>query len=274
MGKKVKKGVCKICGISGEVSYEHVPPKSAFNNNKDFYTARVHPLFEKRNATTFEELTKIDKSKVKKEQGGVGFYSLCKICNNNTGGWYGRSYVDWVKQSAKYFDHLRENNHTSDFNVKLFPLRVIKQIVSMFISINYVGFIKDYPALKSFILQKRNNVFDNRIRVFVYYNLEGSLRYEPNLTLYNIQTSNALYLSEITFPPLGYVMVMNEGEVDNRLLEITRFVNFNYDDEIELNQQMNIMPTHLRVVGDYRTKDEIQKSLDSSNEITSEHNDS
>lgn len=265
MRKKVKIGVCKICGINGEVTYEHVPPKSAFNNNKEFYTARVHPLFEKRNAATFEELTTLDKGKVKKEQGGIGFYSLCRVCNNNTGSWYGRAYVDWVKQSAKYFDHLSEHKYTSSFNVKLFPLRVIKQIVSMFLSINYSGFIKDYPALKSFILQKKSNFFDSRIRIFTYYNLTGSLRYEPNLTLYNIKTSDALYMSEITFPPLGYVMVMNEGKVDDRLLEITGFVNFNYDDEIELNQHMNIMPTHLKVIGDYRTKDEIQKNLDSIN---------
>ena len=274
MGKKVKFGTCKICGNQGEITYEHVPPKSAFNKNNEFYTSRIHPLFENRNATTFEELTTIDKSKVKKEQGGIGFYSLCRVCNNNTGGWYGRAYVDWVKQSAKYFDHLMENGDASIFNVKFFPLRVIKQIVSMFISINYGGFIKDYPILKSFILQKQNKIFDNRIRIFTYYNLEGGLRYEPNLTLYNIKSNNALHLSEITFPPLGFLMVMNDGEVDNRLTEITSFINFNYEDEIELDQKMNIMPTHLRVVGDYRTKDEIQKSLDSSNEITSEYNDS
>ena len=81
----IKRGICKVCGRLSELTYEHIPPKSAFNNNKHFYISLVNPLFENRDAETFEELQRVDPKYVIKKQGGIGFHSLCKSCNTNFG---------------------------------------------------------------------------------------------------------------------------------------------------------------------------------------------
>lgn len=61
--KKVIIGVCRVCLRKSQLTFEHIPPKSAFNNNKYFYTTNVHPLLEKKDAKTFEDLTSFDKKK-------------------------------------------------------------------------------------------------------------------------------------------------------------------------------------------------------------------
>jgi hypothetical protein len=259
--KSVTKGTCKVCGRVSELTYEHIPPKSAFNNNRHFYVSHVNPLFENRDAETFEELQRIDPKHIEKKQGGIGFYSLCKNCNTNFGTWYVRAYSDWIKQSINFFQFRLQNPH-DDFVVKIYPLRVLKQIVAMFFTLNYRDFYKEYPILKRYLLSKDNIEIDPRIRIFSYFNIQGVLRYEPHRTILDLNIGdNPAHLSEITFPPLGYVMLMNDGDVDKRLHEITYFSTFKYDDEIEIIQNFNTLPTTIGMAGDYRTKEEVEETL-------------
>lgn len=253
------KGYCRACGRLTELTFEHIPPKSAFNNNRYFYTTHIHPLLEKREATTFEELTHYDKSKLKKGQGGIGYYSLCKICNNNFGTWYVRSYTNWITQSSKYF-LIETEEERARFMVKLKPLNVFKQIIAMFFSVN-PRLSKDHPDLKKFLLHKESQYENSQIRVFIYYNIQGVIRYESDFVLGKLDTGKVLRISEITFPPMGYVLITNGEKIDDRLVEITHFGGFSYDEEVEISQQLPILPTHLKFVGDYRTKQEIEDGL-------------
>jgi len=257
-----KKGICKVCGRFSELSYEHVPPKSAFNNNKNYYISHINPLIKNRNAETFDELRKIDSKNITKKQGGIGFYSLCRNCNTNFGTWYVRAYSEWVKQSINYIEFIIKNP-LDNFVVKIYPLRVLKQIVSMFFTLNYKEFSKEYPILKRFILSKESTEFDSRIRIFIYYNaIGGVLRYLPHNTILDLNLGEKpVNLSEIAFPPLGLVMTMNDGDVDPRLSEITFFSNFNYNQEVEMNQNLCILNTMIEFAGDYRTKVEIEIAL-------------
>ncbi len=259
--KKIKNGICKSCGRNTDLTYEHIPPKSAFNNNKHFYITKVHPLFEKRKARTFEELVELDKSKAIKKQGGIGFFTLCAICNNNFGTWYVRDYLSWVKQSIKYFES-SDPNFKMNFKVKIKPLNVLKQIMAMFLSINSQLTI-DFPEIKKFLLKKNLKLEIPKIRVFIYYNIEGEIRYEPNFILGKIDTGIIVRISEISFPPFGYVLITNGETLDERLFEITNFGNFDYNEEIELIQNLSILPTHLKFVGDYRTEEEIEIGIKS-----------
>jgi hypothetical protein len=76
MGKRAKTGVCHICGNKGQLSFEHVPPESAFNNSpmvrivgRDLI--QIHP-----------DNLRFVKGSI--DQRGQGAYTLCPRCNNKT----------------------------------------------------------------------------------------------------------------------------------------------------------------------------------------------
>lgn len=42
MSKQEHYGICHICGKYGKLSYEHIPPQSAFNNRKRKMSTRIN----------------------------------------------------------------------------------------------------------------------------------------------------------------------------------------------------------------------------------------
>src|SRR5690348_901160 len=86
-------GQCCICGEKEvKLSFEHVPPRKAYND---------HRIFE----TNIQEMVrgKWDGQAIPAQgkwvQGGAGRYTLCEWCNNVTGSWYGTPYITWAKQA-------------------------------------------------------------------------------------------------------------------------------------------------------------------------------
>lgn len=255
----MKVGVCRICGKTGKLTKEHIPPKGAYNKG-DYYISKVNPLLENRNTTKFEELIEFDITKSTKKQGGIGFYTLCRYCNNNTGGWYGKAYVDWIQQTI---NHLRTPyiGKVTVTQTQIFPLRIIKQIVAMFFSLNHESFRVEFPSLVNFILHKENTKLDDRIRVFAYYMEKGSVRYLANNFIGHIAETKVYHVSEIAFPPIGFVICLNNDKPATELKEITWFSSYNYDEYINYEQQFNFLPTYLQVPCDYRSEVEIRESL-------------
>ena len=88
---KKKFGKCHLCGKYEELTFEHVPPKSA--NNKDrakLLTGKE--IFDTKKLRTGESLRYIN------QQQGAGNYTLCKECNNNTGDWYAKEYIKFANE--------------------------------------------------------------------------------------------------------------------------------------------------------------------------------
>ena len=82
--RRKRTGICHICGSSGDLSFEHVPPRVAFNDRR---TVRIKG----------EEAISLGPDEIVKgpiQQGGIGDYTLCAECNNKTGHWYGARFVD------------------------------------------------------------------------------------------------------------------------------------------------------------------------------------
>jgi len=94
MGKRKKvKGICRLCGKNTSLTFEHVPPQSAYNKHTKYYKQSI------------EEMMKVDnllnhKFKGKLYQGGIGYHSLCNDCNNFLGTHYVNSYKDWVQKEC------------------------------------------------------------------------------------------------------------------------------------------------------------------------------
>lgn len=258
--KKQVIGNCKICGTYGQLTYEHVPPESAFNKGRFYYTAEMDKIL-KLGDEDFDILTLKDKKHTRKMQGGVGFYTLCKRCNNNTGLWYGAAFAEWVYQCMSII--VKSNRKpTLYYPTFIYPLRIIKQIISMFFSIKHDYLRNDYEYLVRFVLNKEEKYLPPQVKIFVYYNIEGSNRYIGDIVIGSFNNSNSTLVSEISFPPLGFVMTLDGTCPDQRLTDISSFSEYGYNQWIDHFQKFATLPTYLPFFPtDYRSKDEIVEGM-------------
>jgi len=241
---KKKEGHCHICGKFGALTKEHVPPQKAFNDKKIISAT----------SDKAEELRYDEKPEGMFLQGGVHFFSLCRTCNNAMGRWYGGEYVHFAK-FAMYLGSLTQNN-PPNINVTGYPLRLIKQIVSMFFSINPKLRLSN-PELVNFVLDKEKKCLPEKIRIFGFYNFEGNLRYNRIA----IGGKNMSVFSEFAYPPLGFVMTYNNTlPPDDRMYDISFFAESGYDEKISFELKMPTLPTYLDVPGTYLTKEEIEEN--------------
>ena len=73
--------MCRICRVKPADSFEHVPPRKAFNDEPTTTFTIMEWLAR--------EDGKLTGGKI--ERRGAGDAVLCQSCNNNTGSWYGRN---------------------------------------------------------------------------------------------------------------------------------------------------------------------------------------
>ena len=247
-----KSGKCHLCGMSGELSFEHVPPRKAFNER---------PVVK----AQFEDIIGLGPDEQIRgtiQQRGAGGYTLCPKCNNDTGRWYGVSFIDWCYQG---FEILEKTNGkpTLIYLNYLFPLRIIKQIITMFFSVNGSEFGDANPELVKFVLNREQYNLSPKYRFFVYYNTSGRFRFVGASAKVDIHTREIITLSEINFPPYGYAMTFGSAPPESRLFEITYFSKYRYKDHVVKAMKLPVLPTHMWFPGDYRTKEEIEKQAKS-----------
>ncbi|MBZ0205928.1 MAG: hypothetical protein K8H89_06355 [Flavobacteriales bacterium] len=266
MSRRVQvEGMCRICGTAGPLTFDHVPPKRCFNNFPGYYEASVDTLFALDKAGQFPDMnTVVAQRKARKWQGGIGFNSLCGSCNNNTGSWYGNAFAEWVHQSMGIL--LKANGQPSlIYPTFFFPLRVIKQIITMFLSIDDGHLQTDYPALPKFILNREERFLDKAYKIYAYYNFEGSPRYLPRTFMTNGKSTEMIIMSEISFPPFGFVLSLKGPKPAPEITDISHFTRFNYGEWTDFYQRFPVLPTHLpNIPVDYRTRLEIEEAIRSS----------
>jgi len=249
-------GTCHLCGTDSKLSFEHVPPKKAFNQ---------HPVIVPDIETLLgEDLFGNFRGKI--QQRGVGGHTLCIPCNNDTGSWYGSAYVDWTYQGMKIL-YAANGTPTLSYSFHLFPLRVIKQIICCFFSVNPPDFRKKYPDLERFALSRERKFIPPEIKVYVFYNL--SSRYRQAAISGMIKLGEGSYiLSEFTFPPFGYVMTMESRPPDRRLCDISFFADFRYDEFRPVTLNLPVLPVFTYFPADYRDEHEVKRDVETNSAIS------
>jgi len=243
--RKMQQGTCRLCGNDGDLTFEHIPPQKAFNNLRTISLSWDQAM----------RLGPDEPVKGKVEQGGVGMYTLCPRCNNGTGGWYARSLVKWCYRGMEI---LERSKGTADlFHMRgAYPLRVLKEIMVMFCSVN-PEMTEKQPWLRRFLLNTHSREWDEAWHLFIYFNFEGKLRYSGVSGSFDLATGDTTLMSEINYPPFGYMLVMDGAALDDRLTEITSFISYGFDETAEFVMPMSVLPTHSKYAGDYRTRSEI-----------------
>lgn len=248
--KKVIVGICKLCKKQKPLTYEHIPPKSAFNNNTRFYELNSKDYYQ--NAMDYSEGKLKPKSRI--EQGGFGNHCLCNECNGYLGQKYVRDYKKFAEISYgiinQYQDAKCYEFDISDINL----LKFIKQIIAIFICCNNSNFTKTYDGLIEFVMDEKSNKLSDRYRIYMYLNHEGNIR-NGNIMYTNLCGAKC----EFTFKPFGFVLNMDNPKPILELSDVTSFKYYNPEIKhqklmIKLNKYPTILPFPL----DYRSKDEIK----------------
>ena len=159
MNRKRIYGECKLCGNYSVLTYEHVPPRSAFNNHSIKKVSGDQLL---RHITSDEKPWDVSKLWGKIQQQGSGGYYLCKDCNENTGTWYVPSYLDFVHGVYRVVEEVDPERKASYIKIQtsiIRPLPIFKEIMVMFCDINH-NFYED-KDLRSFLL----NILLYQIRI-------------------------------------------------------------------------------------------------------------
>lgn len=240
-------GICRICGYYKKLSYEHIPPKSAFNDQQRVFET-MQNLLEGHSHTKFRQ--------------GIGKQSLCVSCNSNTGGWYGGSFVDWSRQGLEWLDKLGDKSLFSlPYYIK--PLNVIKQIVIMALAMSSERTLAYHRELRRFVLNKYQRYLPPKYRIYTYFNVNGQPRFAAEMAIMRSDTNSGDYVeAEISLPPFGYcVSTPIKGSKSlaetQGLYEITWFSDFAYDEWVPVHLRLPSKETHEPLPLDYRSESEI-----------------
>jgi hypothetical protein len=264
MAKKLVIGHCRACGTLASLSREHVPPKATPNKNTHI-------------ALTFERAIGVGPEDIPtgpKRQGGIVYSTLCGRCNNAFGRLYVPALNEWY-WAGQYLLHKAEGMglETVTFEARdVYPLRIIKAIVTMFMAINPERF-RSEPAgagLAQLLADPQAKGLPEGVRFSTYFNHTGQLRYIPlsevkynvseKTTLEDLLLGPRLRASEITYPPYGFLMALTTEGLDPRLCDISFFADFGYDEQAAVELTLAVLPTNIGVLfNDYRTLEEVKR---------------
>jgi hypothetical protein len=144
---------------------------------------------------------------------------------------------------------------------RIFPLRVLKQVVCMFFSVNDPLFHKGHPELVRFVLNRESRAFPGHARVYAFYTLSDRSRAAGAtgvLRGFGGAKSSISVFSEITFPPFGFVLAMSGTSPPAAdLCDISGFSQFGYRDWRDaVSMRLPTMSIYTPFPGDYRTREQ------------------
>jgi len=248
------KGICRLCGQDTNLSFEHVPPRTTSNKNTKY------------TSVDFEDYIKIknplkEKPKGKIKQGGIGYNSFCEKCNSFLGLNYVPAYKRWVQGGFEILIDTEFYHHKYEIK-EVEPLKILKQIISMFLAINGEWYLEAYPELADFVSNPGNKNLPKKYRVFTYMTRAEKVRYMHHVTKGSLSTGISINCTEIAFPPYGFVLTMDfDGEI-NFLNEITKFKQYDFNKKTDLTVGMFQLPTHTPFPLDYRTKEKVEVDIE------------
>lgn len=128
-------GICALCGQVGKLTFEHIPPRAAFN---DHHVNSVRGDVYYKALTTERLPWNLDGMRYKSNQRGSGGYYLCERCNSVLGGKCVEQYVLFAEAAAYYLHNTgAQTGQSIELDIKSFcPGGFIREIMSMFCCVN------------------------------------------------------------------------------------------------------------------------------------------
>ncbi|MCB4234681.1 hypothetical protein LDL59_05030 [Kaistella anthropi] len=219
--KKKEMGICKLCKEEKELTFEHIPPRSANNKTTRFFPLTSEDYYKNAHKYRSGEAT----PNMRPDQGGIGKYSFCEDCNS----FLGQKYVRTYKKFADiYLSVLQNNPEGKCYEVDISGvniLKFLKQIVAIFIAENDIDFTTQYPGLIEFVQNEQSRILADDYQIYMYLMKEGINR-SGNVMYTNLYGN----FCEFAFRPFGFVLSLRNEYLFPSLTNITALKNIDIVD--------------------------------------------
>ena len=198
-------------------------------------------------------------------QRGMGGYTLCKNCNNNTGHWYVDNYaffinlIRYVVENEVYLKDIKRIKLKID---NIYPLRIIKQVLCMFVSTMHSNFLDVHEDLREFILNKESRKFDIKKYRIGMYLLKENHNSWSGLNIISYGQNKLKTIAYMDMYPVGYILELNPtDEKIDYITDITNMaIDFDYDSKVMMEIDLNVLERNTFFPADFRSKEEIKIS--------------
>lgn len=252
------KDFCRICCQYKEMTKTHLPTQKPYNINT-VICATKDQIFN----STLWDGTAINKKPISQggqiSQGGLYLYTLCSNCNSMLGNYYDSEFSMWATTAYIYLQKFNYKNIILGFEFFGHPLRFLKYIISVFISMNGIEFSKKNIELVEFIKNKNQTRLSNRYHFDVMLTDSKKARQFGNCGMFTFNDNSGEIGSEFVFRPFIFKMILGEYKDSLRFGNIDIFSHYKYDDCGNINLPTKIVEINTGLPFDYRSKEQIEK---------------
>jgi hypothetical protein len=249
--RKKRYGRCRICQKFGRLTKEHVPPQGAFNDSGylEFYIDRVNEA----------ELVRWEARDVNTK--GIYLFTLCEKCNNQTGSLYGRDYGKFVEAFTSVATPDNAGEMVKADLKDFFPVRVVKQVVSMMLSTSEpcssngyeafrnpfldadvsipLAFSLDPPAslhletiydeLRRFVTDKEAKSLPSGVRLYAYAVANDGAALRTGIAVHGkLKTQKVYWLAVVGLWPIHWVLLLHGDSLGDEVADFTDWANFGF----------------------------------------------
>lgn len=264
---KTRYGTCAICGEQRPLTFEHIPPRSAYNDQT---------VMVLRGEKVLSHLVgQVERGQ--QQQRGAGDWLTCAECNNKSGRWYVREYAAWVERGVRILALVggreRQDEQTAARVVRVpfegvRPLLFLKQIVYMLLAVNPTGFGDVHPDLRQFVLSRDATGLSGSCHFHLGLVWGPGMRHVGTTAKMGLRQGSAWLISEVAFPPFSCVMSVDAPRHGLPLCEITAFARYGPDEVTDVELPLLLGFTHFAFPGDYRSGASIARDRSTNDAIS------
>lgn len=231
---------CALCGNIGKLTFEHIPPRCAFNN-KLIHVQKHEHLMDENNLLFGKKM---------RSHKGFGKQSLCASCNNSTGNWYAKDFCEFAEQGMKIL-HAKKDPYVVSGDYVLKPQNVLKQILMMFISVDSSGALRNLDGVVDYLMDKTSIAFPEDIDIYIYSNHSPFKRMVGYCVVGDINRDEIYRWSEINYQPFGYFLTIKSPPPNEYMVKITDFKNIPFDKSVAMTLNTMYLKVGNIIIGQY-----------------------
>lgn len=216
-------GLCRVCARQRQLTFEHVPPRRAYNQS--------------RIATYIVDQLRYEYCVSPKHfPRGFGFETLCKDCNERTARLYGEAYFRWALQAHSLGNI--EHGNALHIPFVIHPLRVIKQLSVMALACSFAesASVRRFVELRAFVNNPHLMRVPDGFAFYTYLCPDGYSKLCSTGGALLTGYGPVMIDMEVARRPLGYVVCSDSSTStlrcvrDYGLLNITGFGNYSWSE--------------------------------------------
>lgn len=257
---------CRICGSSGDLSREHIPPRAAGNTGKHY----AHSFSDWLERDSLDDL-----AGGSHEQGGSFGWVLCRTCNSRTGR-FATEYGRWCGMAAKLF--VEDLRPVEVMDAELItplvrvgfsgchPAQFARQVLSMMVSLAGSWPITAlYPELKATLLDGTPCALPAGISLEMGLCAPVAARHAGPTLVVDLERPAWRWVAALAYPPFAFELTLARSSSEyepSPLCGIGGFLEHVDATQADVELDLIVGFAHTPYPTDYRTRAQIKSGRD------------